>query len=335
MKSLLTPFFQASGEAVSGATLAAFLGCSRTMVWKRIRLLESYGYSFSAQPYAGYRLLNHPDTLCPDELWHGLATRVLGANVVYAKSIASTNSHAMELAAKGAPHGTLVLTEHQTAGRGRQDRPWLDQAEKNILASLILRPAWPMASASLITLLAGIAVAQALPPEVESKLKWPNDVFLYGKKCAGILTEMRGQQDGVDFIVCGIGLNVHYAPTLGPAKDATCLNAHLPIPMRRAEVLRRVLQGMEELLNDFERQGNVFLIKRWNRRALWLGDPIHFTTPDGVSVRGVFLGIDPQGAARIFTQDKTEKVFYSGEINAAFPKPVQNIPWDANRVGAG
>ena len=122
----------------------------------------------------------------------------LGFPRLHLRSVDSTNQRARELAGAGAPHGTLVTTGEQSAGRGRQGRRWVAPPGRALLASLVLRD-WPR----LLPLAAGLAVADEAGDV--ARLKWPNDVLLEGRKVAGILVEGRAQEG---WMVLGIGLNV-------------------------------------------------------------------------------------------------------------------------------
>ena len=122
----------------------------------------------------------------------------------------STNRVAMEMAENGAPHGTVVVADAQTAGRGRMGRRWVSPAGKNLYVSLLLRPSVPTVEAPLLALVAGVALADAVEAvDVPASLKWPNDLYCGGRKAAGILAEMASDPDGVRHVVIGVGLNVN------------------------------------------------------------------------------------------------------------------------------
>ena len=138
-------------------------------------------------------------------------TRWLGKSIHFFDRIDSTNAKAKELAENGAKHGTLVVADSQSAGRGRLGRTWESQEGTGIFMTLILKPEVAMDRASMITLVTALAVAHGIKEVTgaDVKIKWPNDIVLHGKKICGILTEMIVQPDNENYLVVGIGINVH------------------------------------------------------------------------------------------------------------------------------
>ena len=164
-ESPLTAVLQAlrqSPEPLSGEVLAAQLGLSRAAVWKRINRLKALGYAIEGSPRRGYRLLAATDKLLPEEIALGLKARHLKGPVHYFEEVASTNDLAKELAAKGAPEGTLVVAEAQSRGRGRLGRQWDSPPGAGLYVSLVLRPALPPTEMPQITLTTAVAVARAV-----------------------------------------------------------------------------------------------------------------------------------------------------------------------------
>ena len=163
--SPLTAVLQAlrqSPEPLSGEALAARLGLSRAAVWKRINRLKAQGYAIVGSPRRGYRLLAATDKLLPEEIALGLKARRLTGPVHHFDEVASTNDLAKELAAQGAPEGTLVVAEAQTGGRGRLGRQWDSPPGTGLYVSLLLRPALPPTEMPQITLTTAVAVARAV-----------------------------------------------------------------------------------------------------------------------------------------------------------------------------
>jgi len=156
--------------------------------------------------------------------------------------LASTNDEALKLAADGAAHGTVVLADHQQAGRGRRGAVWASEPGDGLLFSLILRPNYPRKYWSRLALASGLGIVTALRDEwgIPAEIKWPNDVYINGKKCAGILVE---SQDG--FAVVGVGLNIVSSPD---GDDSTSLAEQLGEPLLREiskeDVLAAVLDGL-------------------------------------------------------------------------------------------
>lgn len=134
-----------------------------------------------------------------------------GARLVYRVTTESTMNDAAALAASGEPHGTIVLAEEQTAGRGRFGRAWYSERGAGLYFSMILRPPLPAAAAPMLTLAAGLAVREAASQVtgLDADIRWPNDVLLGGKKCAGILLELTAEPERIKWVILGIGINVN------------------------------------------------------------------------------------------------------------------------------
>jgi BirA family transcriptional regulator, biotin operon repressor / biotin---[acetyl-CoA-carboxylase] ligase len=211
--------------------------------------------------------------------------------------VASTNDEAKALAASGAAAGTLVWARAQSAGRGRHGRDWVSPAG-NLYASLILRPAVPVAIAAQLSFAAALAVGDAClaqAPEAAIAFKWPNDVLLGGRKLAGILLESQASAAGaIEWLVIGIGINLATYP-VDVEYQATSLSATGVDPA--PEAVLPVLA--EAFLGWFERwhQGAGFATIRtaWLARAYGLDEPIRVRLP-GASLDGVFAGLDTDGA---------------------------------------
>ncbi len=139
MREIILQYLKNNGKTwVSGEEICQSLSISRTAVWKHINQLRQLGYEIEALPRSGYRLLRIPDRLYPEEIKHGLATKMIGQNIVYVEKTVSTNIDAKESAEKGVPEGTVVVSEEQIKGRGRLGRSWHSPYGKNLLFTLIL-----------------------------------------------------------------------------------------------------------------------------------------------------------------------------------------------------
>ncbi|MBQ8185091.1 MAG: biotin--[Lachnospiraceae bacterium] len=187
-----------------------------------------------------------------------LTTKIIGQNCVCLEETDSTNTQAQRLAKEGAPHGTLVTADSQSAGKGRRGRTWISQAEDHIYMSLLLRPDIQPDKASMLTLVMGLSAAgacQELLEEAGSRervgIKWPNDLVWNGRKICGILTEMQTVAEGIDHVVVGVGINVNgtrFPAELADTAASLCMAAGHPLP--RPELIARVLNRFER---DYER----------------------------------------------------------------------------------
>ncbi len=273
--------------------MSRILGMSRSAIWKHIQELRQRGYDIVAVPHLGYRLLSIPDRLFSSEVNEGLKTKFMGRKIYYYMAVSSTMDIATELGMKGAPEGTVVLTETQTKGRGRLGRSWSSPKYKGIYLSLILRPKILPNQAPILTLLAAVSVCEAIKEitDLDCKIKWPNDILIQHKKLGGILTELNAEVDGVRFIVIGIGLNVNNdkksllsgATSLKEQKKEKINPVrNTPLSMRnkisngvnRIELLRKILQRLEDNYRRFPETSHRTIIEKWRNYSLTLGKRI-------------------------------------------------------------
>lgn len=241
---------------VSGADLASELSMTRTAVWKHIQALIARGYVIQSQPRVGYRLLSTPDLLLPEEVLPRLRTTWLAQTYLHHMETGSTNQDALALATKGAPHGTVVVAEHQTAGRGRLRRKWESPKGLGIYVSMLFTH--PLASnrAAQCPLVVALSLARVLHSHfgLRAAIKWPNDILIRGRKVAGILAEMQLDQDEVRHLVVGVGINVRQSPAdlHGSFRyPPTSLAIELQRPVSRTEVLGVFLNEVEHDFGPF------------------------------------------------------------------------------------
>ena len=199
------------GRFVSGQEIGRRLGTSRAAVWKQVQTLRRRGFGIEGARGAGYRLLGRPDVIEEADLRSRLSPRSPWKSFHILPVTDSTNSHAVTLAESGAPHGTVVCADAQTGGRGRFGRTWESPPGLNLYVSLLLRPPVEPAQAPQLTLVTAVALAAAVEAStgLSARLKWPNDLYLGGRKAAGILAEMSADADRLRHVVIGAGLNVN------------------------------------------------------------------------------------------------------------------------------
>lgn len=281
----------------SGAEIGGSLGISRSAVWKHIKALERDGYVLEAAPSRGYRLLSAPDRLTPDGLAGAGGKRLIGRSIELHRETDSTNTLAMAAAARGAAEGTVVLAETQRAGRGRLGRSWCSPPG-NVYLSVVLRPPVPVVRAPLITLMGAVAVASAVRrlPGLAAAIKWPNDIFLSGKKTAGLLTEMSAEPDRIRHIALGIGVNVNMPASALPPEvraTATSLSDEAGGPIDRTLFVRTLLEELDRWYRVFlTAPGDV--LREWEALNMTTGRRISVSGPDGVR-QGRARGIDAEG----------------------------------------
>ena len=307
---------------VSGEEMASQLGVSRAAVNKHVEKLKAMGCEIDCKRNAGYRLASLSDSLLPEfvEIYRFDAGEA-PYTILHYDRVASTNQTAKELAVKGAAHGTVVVAEVQTAGRGRQGRTWTSNAGEGIFCSLILRPPIAPQEAHLFSLMAGVAVArgvsaQGMLPNVG--LKWPNDVLCGPRKLCGILCELSADLDGVDYAVLGIGINVNQ-PTFGQELMgvATSMAMETGRVIPRARVLAAVLAEFFDLYAEAMGEGTPDFASLMEEYAQWsvcLNRPV--TAIQGKrQLRGVCVGFGPDGSLRLRDEAGTVHAILAGDVS--------------------
>jgi len=310
-------------EFLSGEALSDKLGLSRTAVWKHVESLRGKGYRIDAVPARGYRLMDVPDKLTPLELSPLLSTHHLGQGLHFHESLPSTNEAAFRLAADGAEHGEVVITEQQTAGKGRRGRVWASPSGLNLYFSAILRPDLPPQRASELTLVAAVALCEVLREEgTDARIKWPNDVQVGGLKVAGILTELSAEPERVHFVVLGIGVNLNAGPADFPpelAGTATSLSVALGRRVNRALFTAALWSRLEEWLDLHHEVGFDPVRQRWMALSSTLGQQVRVRT-ERSEVRGVAEDIDVDGALRLRLEDGRLERVLAGDVEQVRPR---------------
>ncbi|MCH3963168.1 MAG: biotin--[acetyl-CoA-carboxylase] ligase [Clostridium sp.] len=255
-ESILNLLRENNDTFLSGQLISEKLKVSRTAIWKYINILRNEGYRIDSSPKKGYKLMYSPDILTYDEIKCNLHTNCIGKNFFYFDSINSTNMKAKELAEKGESHGTVVVSEEQTIGHGRLGRTWISPKYKGIWLSIILRPQTAPVNVPKITQIAAAAVITALNElEIDGYVKWPNDIIINHKKVCGILTEMSGELNMVNYVVVGMGVNVNLdkCDFKGDISNkASSLKIETGSPIDRKLLLALIMNKFENLYNEFE-----------------------------------------------------------------------------------
>jgi BirA family transcriptional regulator, biotin operon repressor / biotin---[acetyl-CoA-carboxylase] ligase len=316
-EELVLGFLAESGdEFVSGEAISDKLGLTRAAVWKHVEALRAQGYRIDAVPARGYRLAGIPDRLTALELRPLLNTHDLGQTLHHFEVISSTNDHARALAEDGAGHGEVVIAEAQTGGRGRRGRPWVSPPGRNAYFSVVLRPELPPARAPELTLLASVAVCDALrQANVPAEIKWPNDLMVGARKIAGILTELASEPERVNWVVVGIGVNVNAVEADFPEElraIATSIRIERGEPAPRSLFVAACLTSLEAWLDLHAEEGFGPVRAAWRARSGTLGRDVTVLA-EGREVVGRAEDIDEAGALLVRTAAGVERVL-SGDV---------------------
>ena len=306
-------------DYVSGEDLCKIADISRAAVWKHIEKLREEGYGIEASPHLGYRLLSIPDSLIPSEIKWKLKAKTLGKEVLSYKKVDSTNDIAYELAERGLREGSIILAEEQGKGKGRHGRTWFSPSKSGIYFSLILRPQITPNEISKITLLTAVATAKAIRETtgLQAMIKWPNDILVNNKKVCGILTEMKAEQDSVDFIVIGIGINVNN-PIKQLPKGASSLIEELyrcgkDEQISRIELTKKLIEKLEENYFLLKKDGFRPIIDEWKQLTDMLGSRVKVTLQNR-TFEALAHDIDPDGALVVRKDAGTLEKISSGDI---------------------
>ncbi len=311
------------GQSISGESIATQLGVSRNAVWKAVNELKKDGYQIKAVTNKGYCLLSDNDILSAEGILPFLSHKELANQIFLYDTLESTNKTGKEMAIERAEHGTVILTDSQTAGRGRYNRAFHSPAEHGIYMSLILRPAQlGFSTPTLVTSFAAVCVCEAIEAITDSKpkIKWVNDVFINEKKICGILTEAVTdfESGSIEWVVVGIGINFstrssdfpkELQPIVGsifPSGNATTTRNHLI-----AEIINRMVLPNRKM-DEKE------MMKKYRQRLWMLGKEV-MVYQVNESYKATAIDVDDIGQLIIRNESGKVLSLSSGEISV---KPI-------------
>lgn len=311
---------EAGAAFCSGEQMSRALGLSRAAVWKAIEALRQEGYGIESVPRRGYRLVSAPDLLSAGELSGALTGCSLGQNVICLDSVDSTNNYAKKLADEGAPHGTVVLTDHQTGGRGRRGNSFLSPAGKGLYLSVLLRPNLHPAEVIHLTAWIAVAVCHAVEQVIGERpgIKWTNDLILRRKKLCGILTEMalEAETGELQYVVAGIGINVSQTEAeFGPelSRLAISLEQALDHPVRRADLAAAVIRALDRMMSDFPHQ-KVSYLEQYRKDCLTLGREVRLIQKGETRI-AFAEAIDDDFALVVRHSDGSQETVSAGDVS--------------------
>ena len=323
-KSDILTLLRNSEDYVSGQQLCDRFGVTRTAVWKVINQLKEEGYQIESVSGRGYRLVEGPvDMMSGSEIASRLRTRWAGRKLYYLESTGSTNTDAKRFGEEGDPHGTTVVADIQTAGKGRRGRQWQSLPGTSLSFTILLRPDFVPDKASMITLVMALSVAEAVEETTgaEVGIKWPNDIVMNRKKICGMLTEMTmtPEMDEIQYVVVGAGINVNNGSPEEFQEDirptATSLRIETGRQYNRAELLDKVLMRFEENYETFlETLDLSGLRERYQKHLLNMGAQVRVLDPAG-EYTGVSEGIDSQGELIVVKENGEKIPVYAGEVS--------------------
>lgn len=318
MKEKILKMLSEADGYVSGQRLCEELKVSRTAVWKYINRLKEEGYVIEAVTNKGYCLKERPDVIHAEEIKSRLKTQYWGQETLFFEEVDSTNNVAKKMAEEGAPHGRLVIAEIQNAGKGRRGRSWSSPKGTGIWMTFILRPQINPQAASMLTLVAAMAVRKAVYAEtgLETMIKWPNDIVANGKKICGILTEMSAEPEWINYVVVGIGVN---ANTESFPEEISSVASSLFIEtgkkVDRSRLVAAFGNAFEEYYNQFMKKGNLELLTdEYNSFLANYDNQVKILEPAG-EYTGISRGINHFGELLVTDMDGRERIVRSGEVS--------------------
>ncbi len=302
------------GRFHSGEALGAALGVSRSAVWKQLQHLEvELDLTIHKVRGRGYQLASPLVLLNADEIT--LSSSICAGSIFISDTIDSTNAEALRLIDAGQAAPFLVLSERQTAGRGRRGRKWVSPFAQNLYYSLVLRIDGGMRQLEGLSLVVGLAVMRALRDVGVhgSGLKWPNDVLVGSKKVAGILLELVGDPADVCHVVLGIGINANMQSAEEVDQQWTSIQLETGRSVDRNHLVAHLSQALQAYLERHRDSGFSVIRDEWEQNHLWQDKAVSLIA--GVNqVDGIVLGIDDQGALRLDVNG-VEKTYSGGELS--------------------
>lgn len=318
MKEEILRLLRSADGYISGQELCNRFGVSRTAVWKAINQLKEAGYEIEAQQNKGYRLMAAPDLMTEEEIKSLMHTEWVAKEVLYFDTIDSTNTKARELAEKGYPSGTLVVADKQESGKGRRGRSWVSPSGTGIFMTLMIKPDINPNNASMLTLVAALAVAKAITSVTgeEALIKWPNDIVVNSKKVCGILTEMNAQFDYINHIVVGIGINVHnesFPEEISQMASSLMIEAG-GRRFHRAQIIAETMAYFEQYYDTFlKTQDLSALVREYDELLVNRNKSVRVLDPKE-PFDGKAMGITSKGELIVDTWE-SRKLVSSGEVS--------------------
>ena len=314
---ILRILLENKAEPISGEAIAIRLNVSRAYVWKTIRKLKEEGYHITATQNLGYILTQESDLISKEGIQSFLRKDYYSNDVLVYKTIDSTNTEAKKLAVAGASHGTVVLSEEQTEGRGRRGRSFFSPNGNGIYMSLILRPNLNVQDSVLITTAASVAVSRAIKKvtNLDTQIKWVNDLYMNGKKICGILTEAVTDCDTgcIDSIILGIGINFSLKSNRIPEELKHTIGSlyetkpdHLTRNQLCAEIITQVLDLCQQLSD------RTFL-EEYKTKSLVIGQHI-LILGNTIQESGIAIDINSSGGLIVQMDSGEIRTLNSGEI---------------------
>jgi BirA family biotin operon repressor/biotin-[acetyl-CoA-carboxylase] ligase len=290
-------------EYISGQDLSDVLKISRVAIWKHIERIKSLGYKIDSKQKLGYKLVRTTELLLPWEIIDGIKTDFIGKRAYYFDTIDSTQTFAFKIASNPKENGTVIISNKQTAGKGRLKRKWLSP-KGGIWLSVILHPKFDISLTTLFPIAAALALAIAIEKTLKKKpeLKWPNDVTIRGKKVAGMLVDLSIESNEIENLILGVGINFKIdskkiEKSLNNTENfygisSLCKTTENTLPINLVQSFLFELEKIYDLLRQNKSRQ---VINGWTKRSSNIGKLTTVVTSEG-KIKGKATKIDPDGA---------------------------------------
>lgn len=254
------------------------------------------------------------------EILNNLNTKSFGRTVFHFETIDSTNTFAKSLSKEDAPHGSVIIAEEQTAGRGRLQRNWISPKGKNLLFSIVLYPDFSFEKISLLPFAGALAVTDAIETVtgLSSTCKWPNDVLVNRMKVCGMLLESSSGTSISDRVILGIGVNVNQEEFSDDLKfKATSLKIESGVDVDRVVLLHKVLEELENRYEQLAHFPSSQLLSDWKMKALLFGKKITVLESE-FSFAATAIDVAEDGSLIIQTEDGQKRNVFAGDVSLAY-----------------
>ena len=302
-------------DFLSGQDLSDVLKISRVAVWKHIKTIKSLGYKIESKQKLGYRLVKNSEKLLPWEITDGLKTKTIGKKVYYFDTIDSTQNYAIEISKKKNENGSVVISQRQTAGRGRMNRKWIT-VKGGLSMSIILHPKFDVSTTTLFPMAASLALATTIQKTMNIKpnVKWPNDVVIKGKKVAGMIVDASIESNLIESMILGVGINFkvdtkHLESQLkgtenfyGVASLLKANNSTTPLKM-----IQNFLSELEKIIALLDRGETSKIIQKWEKISSTIGKKVSVKTNNG-TITGLAKKINSDGSLNIVKNGKVQRL---------------------------
>jgi len=308
-------------DFLSGQDLSDVLKISRVAIWKHIKTIKSLGYKIESKQKLGYRLVKNSEKLLPWEITDGLETKTIGKKVYYFDTIDSTQNYAIEISKKKNENGSVVISQRQTAGRGRMNRKWIT-VKGGLSMSIILHPKFDVSTTTLFPMAASLALATTIQKTMNIKpnVKWPNDVVIKGKKVAGMIVDASIESNLIESMILGVGINFkvdtkHLESQLkgtenfyGVASLLKANNSTTPLKM-----IQNFLSELEKIIALLDRGETSKIIQKWEKISSTIGKKVSVKTNNG-TITGLAKKINSDGSLNIVKNGKVQRLLV-GDIS--------------------